>query len=152
MRGDCPRICFNLHIRIVPISGRSSPKTSQPSTPTPAAPGWGCWRALAHPGKGCYCLPPFTAHDSRHNLRPGSTLSREAAGRVCLWALAHPGKGCYCLPPITAHDSRHNLRPGTALRRGAPGRGCLWAPAHRREGTRTRRCGLPSCWMSLPQS
>ena len=40
---------------------------------------------------GDFNLPPSAAHDSRHNLCPGTTLSREAAGRVCLWALAHRG-------------------------------------------------------------
>ena len=44
--------------------------------------------------------PPITAHDSRHNLRPGTALSREAAGRGCVrplgrrrggGALAHRG-------------------------------------------------------------
>ena len=46
------------------------------------APGRVCLRVLTRPGKGRYCLSPFTASDSRHNLRPGTTFSREAAGRV----------------------------------------------------------------------
>ena len=45
-------------------------------------PGRGRLRVLTRPGKGRYCLSPFTASDSRHNLRPGTTFSREAAGRV----------------------------------------------------------------------
>ena len=76
------------------------------------------------PGKGRYCLSPFTAPDSRHNLRPGTTLRRGAARRVCQRVLTRPGKGRYCLPPCTTKDSRHNLRPGTTLSRGAAGRVC----------------------------
>ena len=66
----------------------------------------------------------FSAHDSRHNLRPGTTLRRGAARRVCQRVLTRPGKGRYCLSPFTAPDSRHNLRPGTTLRRGAARRVC----------------------------
>ena len=80
--------------------------------------------APPQPGKGRYHLPPFAASDSRHNLCPGTTLSREAAGRVCLWALAHPGKGCCYLPPSAASDSRHNLSFSTTVRCEAPGRVC----------------------------
>ena len=76
--------------------------------------------------KVVFHLPPFTAHDSRHNLRLRTTLRRGAPGRVCLWAPAHRNleKCDFYLPPFTAHDSRHNLSLGTTLRHGVPGRGC----------------------------
>ena len=37
---------------------------------------------------GDFNFPPSAASDSRHNLGPGTTVSRGAAGRVCLRAQA----------------------------------------------------------------
>ena len=40
--------------------------------------------------------PPITAHDSRHNLGPGTALSREAAGRGCVRPLGRRRGGGAC--------------------------------------------------------
>ena len=51
---------------------------------------------------GDFNSPPSAACDSRHNLRPGTTVRRGAPGRVCLWALAHFRLQAQPMP-------RHNL-------------------------------------------
>ena len=86
--------------------------------------------------RGNFHLPPIAASDSRHNLRPGTTLSRGAAGRVCLRALARRkiapydlARGDFNLSPITTCDSRHNSSQRTTVRRGAPGRVWEGVPA-----------------------
>ena len=47
-----------------------------------------------HLARGDFYLPPFTASDSRHNLRLRTALSRGAAGRVCLRPLGRRRGGC----------------------------------------------------------
>ena len=86
--------------------------------------------------RGDFILPPSAASDSRHNLGPGTTLSRGAAGRVRLRALARRkiapydlARGDFNLSPITTCDSRHNPSQRTTVRRGAPGRVWEGVPA-----------------------
>ena len=84
--------------------------------------------------KVVFHLPPFTAHDSRHNLRLRTTLRRGAPGRVCLWAQGHRNleKVVFHLPPFIAFDSRHNLSSCSTVSREAAGRvrgiGLLFCP------------------------
>ena len=52
---------------------------------------------LPQPGKGCYYLPPSATSDSRHNLRPGTTVRHGVPGRVRLRPLGRRrgGSGRY---------------------------------------------------------